>query len=201
MSNIISAIEKEQLKQNLPEISAGDTVIVKVKVKEGERTRLQAFEGVVIAVKNRGLNSAFTVRKMSHGEGVERTFQTHSKLIDSIEVKRKGDVRKSKIYYLRGRTGKAARIKEKLQQKKEALIKESVEEAATVEAAEKAQADAAKDKAAEDKVDEATSAKTKAPATEATSTTETTTTAAATKDEASKATSEATKDKDESKKD
>lgn len=114
MSNIITAIEKEQLKQDLPEFSAGDTVIVKIKVTEGDRTRLQAYEGVVIGIKNRGINSAFTVRKISHDVGVERTFQTHSPLIDSITVKRKGAVRQSKIYYLRERTGKAARIKEKL---------------------------------------------------------------------------------------
>ncbi|MCP4233195.1 MAG: 50S ribosomal protein L19, partial [Aestuariibacter sp.] len=92
----------------------GDTVVVQVKVKEGNRERLQAFEGVVIAKRNRGLNSAFTVRKLSHGEGVERTFQTHSQLINEIKVTRRGDVRRAKLYYLRGRTGKAARIKEKI---------------------------------------------------------------------------------------
>ena len=114
MSNIIQEINQQQLKKDLPDFSPGDTVVVQVKVKEGNRERLQAFEGVVIAKRNRGLNSAFTVRKLSHGEGVERVFQTHSPLIDSIKVKRKGDVRRAKLYYLRGRTGKAARIKEKI---------------------------------------------------------------------------------------
>ena len=114
MSNIIQEINQQQLKKDLPEFSPGDTVVVQVKVKEGNRERLQAFEGVVIAKRNRGLNSAFTVRKLSHGEGVERVFQTHSPLIDSIKVKRKGDVRRAKLYYLRGKTGKAARIKEKI---------------------------------------------------------------------------------------
>ncbi len=98
----------------IPSFAPGDTVVVQVKVKEGNRERLQAFEGVVIAIKNRGLNSAFTVRKISSGIGVERVFQTYSKQIDSIEVKRKGDVRRAKLYYLRGRSGRAARIKEKL---------------------------------------------------------------------------------------
>ncbi len=111
---IIQELEKEQLKNDLPEFSTGDTVVVQVKVKEGTRERLQAFEGFVLAKKNRGLNSSFTVRKISHGVGVERTFQTHSKLIDSIAVKRRGDVRQAKIYYMRELTGKAARIKEKL---------------------------------------------------------------------------------------
>ena len=114
MTNIIKDIENAQLKQSLPNFAPGDTVSVKVKVKEGTRERLQAFEGVVIAVRNRGLHSAFTVRKISNGEGVERTFQTHSPIVDSIEVKRKGLVRRSKLYYLRERSGKAARIKEKL---------------------------------------------------------------------------------------
>jgi large subunit ribosomal protein L19 len=100
--------------REVPEFAPGDTVVVQVKVKEGNRERLQAFEGIVIAKRNRGLNSAFTVRKISHGEGVERAFQTFSPLIDSIRVKRKGDVRRAKLYYLRGRTGKAARIKEKV---------------------------------------------------------------------------------------
>ena len=111
---IIQEIENEQLKQDLPEFSTGDTVVVQVKVKEGNRERLQAFEGFVLSKRNRGLNSAFTVRKISHGVGVERTFQTHSKLIESITVKRRGDVRQAKIYYMRELTGKAARIKEKL---------------------------------------------------------------------------------------
>ena len=115
MSNpIIDALEKEQLKSNLPEFSPGDTVVVNVKVKEGDRERVQAYEGVVIAIRNRGLSSAFTVRKISHGVGVERTFQTHSPLIDSVVLKRRGDVRQAKLYYLRDLTGKAARIKEKL---------------------------------------------------------------------------------------
>jgi large subunit ribosomal protein L19 len=114
MSNVIEQLEQEQMKQDIPEFSAGDTVVVQVKVKEGNRERLQAFEGVVIARRNRGLNSAFTVRKISHGEGVERVFQTHSPSIASIQVKRKGDVRRAKLYYLRERSGKSARIKEKL---------------------------------------------------------------------------------------
>lgn len=114
MTNVIQQLEEEQIRSDLPKFAPGDTVVVQVKVKEGERERLQAFEGVVIAIRNRGLNSAFTVRKISHGEGVERVFQTHSKQIDSIAVKRRGDVRRAKLYYLRDRSGKAARIKEKL---------------------------------------------------------------------------------------
>lgn len=117
MSNknlIIQQIEKAQLKDNIPAFSTGDTVVVQVKVKEGNRERLQAFEGVVIGKRNRGLNSAFTVRKISHGVGVERTFQTHSPMVDSIELKRRGDVRQAKLYYLRERSGKSARIKEKV---------------------------------------------------------------------------------------
>jgi large subunit ribosomal protein L19 len=114
MSNIILQLEKEQMKAEVPEFAPGDTIVVQVRVKEGARERLQAFEGVVIAIRNRGLNSAFTVRKMSHGEGVERVFQTHSPVIAGIEVKRKGDVRRAKLYYLRGRTGKSARIREKI---------------------------------------------------------------------------------------
>ena len=114
MSKLIEAIEQEQMDKQIPEFSPGDTVIVQVKVKEGTRERLQAFEGVVIAKRNRGLNSSFTVRKISHGEGVERVFQTYSPVVDSIKVKRRGDVRRAKLYYLRGRTGKAARIKEKI---------------------------------------------------------------------------------------
>jgi len=112
--NIIEQIEKEQLRDDIPEFSPGDTVAVQVRIREGERERLQIFEGVVIAKKNRGLNSSFTVRKISNGEGVERVFQTHSKLITEIEVKRKGDVRRAKLYYLRERSGKSARIKEKV---------------------------------------------------------------------------------------
>jgi large subunit ribosomal protein L19 len=114
MSKIIEAIEQEQMNKDFPEFSPGDTVIVQVKVREGTRERLQAFEGIVIAKRNRGLNSSFTVRKISHGEGVERVFQTYSPVVDSIKVKRRGDVRRAKLYYLRGRTGKAARIKEKI---------------------------------------------------------------------------------------
>jgi large subunit ribosomal protein L19 len=114
MSKIIEAIEQEQMGKVIPEFSPGDTIVVQVKVKEGTRERLQAFEGVVIAKRNRGLNSSFTVRKISHGEGVERVFQTYSPVVDSVEVKRRGAVRRAKLYYLRGRTGKAARIKEKI---------------------------------------------------------------------------------------
>lgn len=113
-NKIIQALENEQVKTDIPEFSPGDTIVVQVKVIEGSRERLQAFEGVVIGIRNRGLNSAFTVRKVSHGIGVERTFQTHSRLIDSVQVKRRGDVRQAKLYYLRELTGKAARIKEKL---------------------------------------------------------------------------------------
>ncbi|MCX7083328.1 MAG: 50S ribosomal protein L19 [Methylococcales bacterium] len=113
MSNIIEELEREQLRQ-IPEFNPGDTVVVQVKVKEGERERIQAFEGIVIAKRNRGLNSAFTVRKISHGTGVERVFQTHSHIISEITVKRRGAVRRAKLYYLRDLTGKAARIKEKL---------------------------------------------------------------------------------------
>jgi large subunit ribosomal protein L19 len=114
MSNIIEQLEREQVKKDIPDFSPGDTVVVQVKVKEGNRERLQAFEGVVIAKRNRGLNSAFTVRKISHGEGVERVFQTHSPAIASINRKRRGDVRRAKLYFLRERSGKSARIKEKL---------------------------------------------------------------------------------------
>jgi large subunit ribosomal protein L19 len=114
MSNIIEQLEQEQMKKDIPDFSPGDTVVVQVKVTEGNRERLQAFEGVVIAKRNRGMNSAFTVRKISHGEGVERVFQTHSPAIAAIELKRRGDVRRAKLYYLRERSGKSARIKEKL---------------------------------------------------------------------------------------
>ena len=109
--NFLQQFEVEQSQRKLPEFSPGDTVVVNVKVKEGNRERVQAFEGVVIAIKNAGLNSAFTVRKISHGFGVERVFQTHSAAIDSVQVKRRGDVRASKLYYLRGLEGKKARIK------------------------------------------------------------------------------------------
>ena len=114
MSNIIEQLEQEQMRKDIPDFSPGDTVVVEVKVKEGDRERLQAFEGVCIAKRNRGMNSAFTVRKISHGKGVERVFQTHSAAIGSIKVKRKGDVRRAKLYYLRELSGKSARIKEKL---------------------------------------------------------------------------------------
>lgn len=114
MSNIIAQLEAEQLRTDIPDFSPGDTVVVQVRVKEGTRERLQAYEGIVIAIRNRGINSAFTVRKISHGEGVERVFQTHSPLVAEIKVKRRGRVRRAKLYFLRGLTGKAARIKEKL---------------------------------------------------------------------------------------
>lgn len=113
-NKIIQELENEQLKKDVPPFAPGDTVVVQVRVIEGDRERLQAYEGVVIGVRNRGLNSAFTVRKMSHGVGVERTFQTHSPQVASIAVKRRGDVRQAKLYYLRELTGRAARIKEKL---------------------------------------------------------------------------------------
>jgi large subunit ribosomal protein L19 len=114
MQKYLDIVEKAQMKTDIPQFAAGDTVIVNVRVKEGDRERIQAFEGVVIAKRNRGLNSAFTVRKISHGEGVERVFQSHSPAIKSIEVKRRGVVRRAKLYYLRNLSGKAARIKEKL---------------------------------------------------------------------------------------
>ncbi|TWX72824.1 50S ribosomal protein L19 [Colwellia sp. C1TZA3] len=114
MSNIIKQLEAEQMKKDVPVYRPGDTVVVQVKVTEGEKSRLQAFEGVVIAIKNRGINSAFTVRKTSNGVGVERVFQTHSPIVDSIAVKRRGDVRQAKLYYLRELSGRKARIKEKL---------------------------------------------------------------------------------------
>jgi len=113
-NKIIQALEAEQTGTEIPSFAPGDTVVVQVKVKEGTRERLQAYEGVVIGVRNRGINSAFTVRKISHGVGVERTFQTYSKQIDSIAIKRRGDVRQAKLYYLRDLSGRAARIKEKL---------------------------------------------------------------------------------------
>ena len=113
MTKIIEDITSKQIKSS-PNFSSGDTVVVSVKVKEGKRERIQAFEGVVVAIKNRGISSSFTVRKISYGEGVERVFQTHSPLIDSVKIKRRGDVRRAKLYYLRERSGKSARIKEKL---------------------------------------------------------------------------------------
>ena len=114
MSKIIDELEAEQMQREVPDFSPGDTIVVQVRVREGNRERLQAYEGVVIAKKNRGLNSSFTVRKVSHGEGVERVFQTYSQAIGSITVKRRGDVRRAKLYYLRKRSGKSARIKEKI---------------------------------------------------------------------------------------
>jgi large subunit ribosomal protein L19 len=114
MSDIIKQLEAEQMKQEIPDFAPGDTVVVQVRVREGERERLQAYEGVVIAKRNRGLNSAFTVRKISHGEGVERVFQTHSPSVAEITLKRRGAVRRAKLYYLRERSGRSARIKEKI---------------------------------------------------------------------------------------
>ena len=143
--NIIEQINAEQATRELPEFNPGDTVIVSVKVKEGDRERLQAFEGVVIAKRNRGISSAFTVRKISHGVGVERTFQTYSPLIASIEVKRRGDVRRSKLYYLRERSGKSARIREKL----DAREKEIIQDIPKTETPKAAAPEAAPDKAAE----------------------------------------------------
>ena len=119
--NIIEQLNQEEIARmgkKIPDFAPGDTIVVQVKVKEGTRERLQAYEGVVIAKRNRGLNSAFTVRKISAGEGVERTFQTYSPLVASIELKRRGDVRRAKLYYLRDRSGKSARIKEKLPARK-----------------------------------------------------------------------------------
>lgn len=118
-NKIIQQIEQAQMRQDLPDFGPGDTVVVQVKIKEGDRERLQAYEGVVIGKRNRGLGSSFTVRKISHGVGVERTFQTHSKQIDSITLKRRGDVRQAKLYYLRDLAGRAARISEKLDKKAE----------------------------------------------------------------------------------
>jgi large subunit ribosomal protein L19 len=116
-SKIIQQIESDQMSKELPEFGPGDTVTVQVKIKEGDRERLQAYEGVVIGMRNRGLNSSFTVRKISHGVGVERSFQTYSPLVDSVDVKRRGDVRQAKLYYLRELSGRAARITEKLDKK------------------------------------------------------------------------------------
>lgn len=124
--NLIQQFEAEQMVRQLPEFSPGDTVVVNVKVKEGNRERVQAYEGVVIAKRNRGLNSAFTVRKMSHGTGVERVFQTHSPIIDSVEIKRRGKVRGAKLYFLRGLEGKAARIQEDLAQSAKDAAKRDV---------------------------------------------------------------------------
>ena len=115
MSRVIDELEKEQMKPEFPDFSPGDTIVVQVRVKEGERERLQAYEGVVIAKRNRGLNSSFTVRKVSHGEGVERVFQVHSPAVAGVKIRRRGDVRRAKLYYLRQRSGKSARIKERFE--------------------------------------------------------------------------------------
>ena len=119
-NKIIQQIENDQMGKELPEFGPGDSVMVQVKIKEGDRERLQAFEGVVIGKRNRGLNSSFTVRKISHGVGVERTFQTYSPTVDSLKLKRRGDVRQAKLYYLRELAGRAARISEKLEKKTDA---------------------------------------------------------------------------------
>lgn len=119
-NKIIQRIEKDQMDKELPEFGPGDSVVVQVKIKEGDRERLQAYEGVVIGRRSRALNSSFTVRKISHGVGVERTFQTYSPLVDSVKVKRRGDVRQAKLYYLRELAGRAARITEKLEKKSDA---------------------------------------------------------------------------------
>lgn len=124
-NSIIQQIEQAQLKTNVPEFRTGDTLEAKIWVIEGSKKRLQSFEGIVIAKRNRGLNSAFTLRKISSGEGVERVFQTHSPIIQSIEVKRRGDVRRAKLYYLRQRSGKAARIKERLQHRSNDIVESS----------------------------------------------------------------------------
>ncbi len=141
MNKLLQQFESDQITRQMPEFGPGDTVVVNVKVKEGNRERVQAYEGVVIAIKNRGLNSAFTVRKMSHGFGVERVFQTHSAIIDSVEVKRRGKVRAGKLYYLRELEGKAARIKEDLAGN--AAAKVAAKATATKAAATKAAAAAA----------------------------------------------------------
>ena len=119
-NKIIQRIEKDQMDKELPEFGPGDSVVVQVKIKEGDRERLQAYEGVVIGKRSRALNSSFTVRKISHGVGVERTFQTYSPLVDSVKVKRRGNVRQAKLYYLRELAGRAARITEKLEKKSDA---------------------------------------------------------------------------------
>ena len=156
-NSIIEKIEQAQMKTDVPDFSPGDTVVVQVRIKEGDRERLQAFEGVVIGKRNRGLNSAFTVRKMSHGVGVERTFQTHSHLVESITVKRRGDVRQAKLYYLRDLTGRAARITEKLGKKgdkdEEVLAAGSASIAEQVEAA--VAEEPVEDTAADDSADQA----------------------------------------------
>jgi len=141
-SKIIQQVESGQMSKEIPEFSPGDTVVVQVKIKEGDRERLQAFEGVVIGKRNRGLNSAFTVRKISHGVGVERTFQTYSPLVASISVKRRGDVRQAKLYYLRELTGRAARISEKLDKKSEQAADVAAQAETAAEAVVEEQAEA-----------------------------------------------------------
>lgn len=148
MSKIINELNDEQLRSDLPAFSPGDTVVVWVKVREGTRERLQAYEGVVIAIKSRGVNSSFTVRKISHGEGVERVFQTHSPLIDNVELKRHGRVRQAKLFYLRELKGRAARIREDLGKAKRARVAAAAEAKAlkdTPPPAKDAAADAATD--------------------------------------------------------
>lgn len=132
-SGLIQSLDQEYIRSDVPEFSPGDTVCVWVKVKEGTRERTQAFEGVVIAIRNRGINSAFTVRKVSHGEGVERVFQTHSPIIDRIEVNRRGKVRQSKLYYLRALSGRAARIREDLSKTKKFQLAEKMMKASAAE--------------------------------------------------------------------
>ena len=134
MRHIVEQLEKEQMVgKEIPNFSAGDTVTVRVKIKEGDRERLQAYEGVVIAIKNRGINSSFTVRKISHGEGVERVFQTYSSQIESIKLQRRGDVRRAKLYYLRELSGRKARIKEKLVSRSPAAVKVESDHESTAE--------------------------------------------------------------------
>ena len=142
MSNIIQTLETEQMQaaKKLPDFAPGDTVIVQVKVKEGDRIRLQSYEGVVIAKRNRGLNSAFTVRKISHGVGVERVFQTYSPMIENVEVKRRGDVRRAKLYYMRELSGKAARIKEKLAGNGSRVVEEIADNNAATDSTDEGQA-------------------------------------------------------------
>jgi len=162
-NKIIAELENEQMGREVPSFGPGDTLVVQVKVKEGNRERLQAFEGVVIGVRSRGLNSAFTLRKISHGIGVERTFQTYSPLIDSITVKRRGDVRQAKLYYLRERSGRSARIREKITrgaratraaaEAEAAVAEEAVVEAAVEEAPAAVEDAPAADDAAEESKD------------------------------------------------
>jgi large subunit ribosomal protein L19 len=151
-NRILSELEAEQMNREIPDFGPGDTVVVQVKVKEGNRERLQAFEGVVIGKRNRGLNSAFTLRKVSHGVGVERTFQAYSPIIDSITVKRRGDVRQAKLYYLRERSGRSARIREKIVHggKGSAKAAAGAQAQALPEAPEAAVADAGDEAPAED---------------------------------------------------